>query len=296
MVKKIFIVIIVLISSTVMLMSQDDENQLSWPREIETEEGSVITLYQPQLESFENNELVGRMAISVKPKDKDLVFGAVWFLAKLITDLDNRIAVLDELSISQTHFPDVESDKVETFARLLEDEIEGWDLEMSLDRLLASLEVVEVYQKQSSNLNNDPPEIYFRTAPAFLVYIDGDPILMDTEESGIKYVANTPYFLVNDEKDGNYYLKAAKWWYTSRDAISAWSTINKVPGKVKSLQINQLMMMASKRIQCLWQCGKHPKSFYRPYRLNSYPLMVNRNILLLKGQRCFTLTIVRMIL
>ncbi len=235
MVKYIFSTLAVFLFGIFLLPAQDDETQLAWPREIETEKGSVITLYQPQLESFENNILIGRMAISVKPTEKELIFGAIWFSARLITDLENRIAVLDEMNITQTHFPDVEEDKVEQFARMMEDEVEGWDVEMSLDRLLASLEVAEVYQKQSVNLNNSPPMVYFRTSPATLVYIDGDPILMDTEESGIKYVANTPYFLVKYEKDGNYYLKGAKWWYTSSQATSGWDEAKKVPNKVKKL-------------------------------------------------------------
>jgi len=233
--KYIFGTLIMLMSSFIMLFAQDEEPGFDWPREIETKKGSVITLYQPQLETFENNNLIGRMAISVKVPDKDLIFGAIWFEAKLLTDLDTRIAVLDEINITQTHFPDVENDKVEYFARMLEDEIEGWDVEMSLDRLLASLELAEVYQEQSAKLNNQPPEIYFRTNPATLVYIDGDPILMDTEESGIKYVANTPYFLVKYEKDGNYYLKGAKWWYSSSQATSGWDEAKKVPSKIKKL-------------------------------------------------------------
>ncbi|MEN8224482.1 MAG: hypothetical protein ABFS05_03895 [Bacteroidota bacterium] len=215
--------------------AQDEEPQLNWPREIETEENAVITLYQPQLESFESNILVGRMAVSVKPENKDLIFGALWFSARLLTDLENRLAVLDDLEITQTHFPDVEKDKVDRFARMLEEEIMGWDLEMSLDRLLASLEVAEVYEGQSASLNNEPPEIFFRTSPAILVYIDGDPILMDTDESGIKYVANTPYFLVKDTKKGDFYLKGAKWWYTSKQAANAWELTTKVPGKIKKL-------------------------------------------------------------
>lgn len=44
--------------------------ELSWPLEIESDNGIVITLYQPQLESFEANMLEGRMAITIKPKAK----------------------------------------------------------------------------------------------------------------------------------------------------------------------------------------------------------------------------------
>jgi len=232
MYKYLILAIIVLLNTCFFTFGQD-EAALSWPREIETEEKAVITLYQPQLESFKENILIGRMAISFKPVDKDLIFGAVWFSAKLATDLENRIAILDEMNITQTHFPDVDEDKVVHFSRMLESEVEGWDVEMSLDRLLASLEVAEVYQEQSANLNNSPPEIYFRTSPATLIYIDGDPILKESEESGIEYVVNTPYFLVKYTKKGDFYLKGAKWWYTSKSATTGWESTKKVPGKVK---------------------------------------------------------------
>jgi hypothetical protein len=235
MLRHIIISMAILLNVGYFALAQEEDSQITWPREVETENKAIITLYQPQLESFENNKLIGRMAISVKAVDQGLVFGAIWFSATLITDLEKRIAVLDELDITQTHFPDIEEDKVVHFARMLEAEIEGWDVEMSLDRLLASLEVAEVYQEQSANLNNAPPVIYFRTSPATLVYIDGDPILKESEESGIEYVANTPYFLVKDTKKGDFYLKGAKWWYTSKDAVKGWEHTTKVPNKIKKL-------------------------------------------------------------
>ena len=142
MFKHIIISVVLLLNSCIFAFSQEPE-ELTWPREIETAEKAVITLYQPQLESFKSNILIGRMAISVKPVDKGLIFGAIWFSAKLTTDIENRIAVLDDLDITQTHFPEIEEDKVVHFARMLEAEVEGWDVEMSLDRILASLEVAE---------------------------------------------------------------------------------------------------------------------------------------------------------
>jgi hypothetical protein len=224
-----------LFAFSLVTISQEKESQLSWPREIETEKGAIITLYQPQLESFEQDILIGRMAVSVKTVDKDMVFGALWFSAILQTDLDTRVAVLEGLNITRTHFPDADPEKVDAFARMLEDEIEGWGIEMSLDKLLASMELAEVQMQQSANLNNDPPKIYFRTHPSILVFIDGDPILKDSEESDVQYVVNTPYFLVKDTKKGGYYFKAYKWWYRSSQIESGWENTTKVPAKVQKL-------------------------------------------------------------
>ena len=57
-------------------------------------------------------------------------------------------------------------------------------MEMSLDRLIASLQEVEDLEKLSSKINNDPPNIYFRTVQAVLLMIDGEPILKKDKESG----------------------------------------------------------------------------------------------------------------
>ena len=51
--KFIFLISIVIIFTGISF-SQDEE--LTWPREIETKEG-LVTLYQPQLESFKNDML-----------------------------------------------------------------------------------------------------------------------------------------------------------------------------------------------------------------------------------------------
>ena len=83
---KRYIALIVLLMS--MVSFSQELNEITWPREIENDKGTVVTLYQPQLESFENNILVGRMALSVKVKDKDLIFGALWFSATLISNLE----------------------------------------------------------------------------------------------------------------------------------------------------------------------------------------------------------------
>jgi hypothetical protein len=87
-----------------------DTDQLNWPMEIESEMGIVTTLYQPQLESFQNNDLEGRMAVAIKAPEEEMIFGALWFRARMLTDLDNRTVLLEKMEIIKTHFPDVMDD------------------------------------------------------------------------------------------------------------------------------------------------------------------------------------------
>jgi hypothetical protein len=79
-------------------LSQADE--ASWPQEIVAEGGAVVLLYQPQIEDFSGNDLVGRAAVSAKsPASGNVpVFGAIWFEAKIDTDRDARTAIIRDLT------------------------------------------------------------------------------------------------------------------------------------------------------------------------------------------------------
>jgi len=216
------------------------EKAFSWPLEFESAGESVVTLYQPQLESFQDNILEGRMAVTLKQKDKELIFGAVWFQATMSTDTENRIAYLDRIHIGKTHFPDiVDEEKSIMIAATLSTEIESWNIEMSLDRLLANLSEVEDLHQLTGNFQNDAPKIYFRTIPAVLLMIDGDPIIKTDEKEKIDYVVNTPFFIVKDPKKDDYYINGGPFWYTSKEITTGWEETKKVPSKVKKFAESQ---------------------------------------------------------
>lgn len=229
---KIITIILAFVLATTQSTKADNKGlELNWPIEIESDNGIITTLYQPQLESFKDNILEGRMALTIKPKDKDLIFGALWFRATMSTDLENRIVVLEKMHILKTHFPEiVDEEKISKFSELLSKEIESWDIQMSLDRLLAGLEEVAEVSKLSDQINNDPPHIYFRTTPAVLMMIDGDPIFRESDVSDLEYVVNTPFFIVKYKND--YFIKGGKFWYLSKDVLTGWKVTKHVPSKV----------------------------------------------------------------
>ncbi|MCK5455767.1 MAG: hypothetical protein KAI45_01495, partial [Melioribacteraceae bacterium] len=233
--RKVKLLVLTILLMQIAVFAQSDVEELSWPREFE-KDNSTVTIYQPQVESFKDNFLEGRMAISIKPKDKDMVFCAAWFKATMSTDLDARIVTLEKIEIPKIHFPDIDDQKkIDNFSKLLASEIESWDVEMSLDRLTASLGDVEDLKDQSATLNNDPPDIYYRTIPSSLVSIDGDPIVKEIEDSGLEYVVNTAFFIVREKGKSTYYIKGGKFWYQSDDITSGWKATEKVPSHILKL-------------------------------------------------------------
>ena len=235
---KILTILGFVLLSSMQYLFAGDEPGLTWPKEIK-KNGTEVVLYQPQLESLKGNILEGRMALSVTPKDESIIFGALWFKARLLTDYDERTAVLEKVDITKIHFPDFEDTaKIERFTKLLTEEIESWDIVMSLDRILAGLEDTENMNKLTGKLNNDPPDIYFRTEPAVLISIDGEPIIKDIEGEDFKYVVNTPFFII--EKKNKYYIKGGKFWYVSGNVTSGYEETTKVPSDIDKFAQNNL--------------------------------------------------------
>jgi hypothetical protein len=227
---RLFLFVLLLISH---LPAQDEE--LTWPREIETKQG-VITIYQPQIDSFVKDTLQGRMAISLNPTDGDMVFCAAWIKAGMSTDLDERLVTLETIEIPKVNFPDMDDEKkIAQLKKFLKEEIESWDVVMSLDRLLADLDEAEDVQYKSEQINNDPPQIYFRTSPTTLISIDGDPIIKKIDNSNLEYVVNTPFFIVREQNKEKYYIIGGKFWYESDEILGIWEETEDVPSDIMKL-------------------------------------------------------------
>src|SRR5262245_65994722 len=56
---------------------------VAWPRERKADDGTTITVYQPQLERWADNNLSGRAAVSVlRPGVKEPHFGVIELIAR----------------------------------------------------------------------------------------------------------------------------------------------------------------------------------------------------------------------
>ncbi|RLD25667.1 MAG: hypothetical protein DRI70_06755, partial [Bacteroidetes bacterium] len=229
--KTIYTIVLCFISSLV--FAQQD--QLEWPREIKAGDNYIVSLYQPQLETLKDNKLVGRMALSVKDDKDKIIFGALWFEARLSTDLESNTAVLESFDIPKIKFPDVDNEEhINILKSIIIKDMSAIDIEMSIDNIISSLESIAEDNEIDDKLSNNPPTIYFRQEPTVLISIDGDPILKKVDNENIEYVVNTPFFIV--KKKSTFYLKGEQNWYQSNTLVSKdWNTTKSVPKDVKKL-------------------------------------------------------------
>jgi len=114
--------------------------------------------------------------------------------------------------------------------------VPAWDLPLSLDRLLAGLEVIEQRRVVEGQLENKPPVIIYVDRPAILVILDGEPILKPIENSALMAVVNTPFPMVFNKADKSYYLMSNDTWYRAAAVTDKWEEIADPPQAVMQVQ------------------------------------------------------------
>jgi len=208
-------------------------DEANWPQQIDTQRGQIL-VYQPQPDSLVDNVLEGRAAVSLMLTGQtEPDFGAIFFKARLETDRAERIATIDDIEVTQARFPDKEADDIAALSKLLEEEIPKWNLPISLDALVATLDLAEERREAAANIKNDAPVIIFSTEPAVLIQLDGEPRLQKEDDTSLMRVINTPFTLLLDTTSKIYYLNAdTTTWYQATDIKGDWSITTQVPKDV----------------------------------------------------------------
>ena len=211
--------------------------QQDWPRSFTMDDGTVVRIYQPQPESFSNNILKSRWAISVlQPGKTDPVFGTFWSVANVETDRDGRRVVIQSAKVPNVKFPGQPDDNfINSMKTALETNLPATAGDLSLDELLASLDQDLEQQKLSKNLNTNAPRIIYADHSSLLVVIDGQPKLQANKDWGLDVVVNTPFTIVKAH-DNQFYLYGSKHWYTAQEATGPYSQAGNIPSELQQVQ------------------------------------------------------------
>ena len=213
------------------------EQQQDWPRSFTMDDGTVVKIYQPQPESFSNNILKSRWAVSVlQPGKTDPVFGTFWSVANVETDRDARRVVIQSAKVPNVKFPGQPDENfTNSMKTALEANLPATAGDLSLDEVLASLDQDLEQQKMSKNLNTTAPRIIYADHPSLLVVIDGQPKLQTNKDWGLDVVVNTPFTIVKAH-DNQFYLYGSKHWYTAQEATGPYSAAGNIPSELQQVQ------------------------------------------------------------
>jgi hypothetical protein len=208
-------------------------SNINFPKEIVASTGEIITVFQPQPETFSGNVITGRSAVSIRQsRNADPVFGAVFYEATISTDKDNRIAQVESVEIKDARFPGVQDEaQLDRLITEVEAVIPRWNMRIPLDALVATVENDNA--KGNAQYKTDPPRVFFRDRPTALVIIDGDPQIQRDEDLDADRVVNTPALIFREGNQWNMYNGGI--WYRSNSITSGWTRNNNLSAKVRAV-------------------------------------------------------------
>lgn len=210
-------------------------NAIEWPQQITADEG-LIVVYQPQPEKITGNQLRGRAAMSLELKgQKDPVFGAFWFDARIDTNRDSGKVLVRDITVTRVGWPDSEAADEARFTQVVEAAIPTVGFTISLESLSASLKNAELEQQSLAELKNEAPEIRFADELAVLLLYDGKPNFSAVEDSPYERALNTPFLVVHNKSQNRFYLSSGNFWYSAKSALGPWQTTNSPPADLVAM-------------------------------------------------------------
>jgi hypothetical protein len=208
----------------------------NWPKMTTASNGAQITIFQPQLDDFQGDQLSAHAAVAVQmPGQSQPTYGAVWLQSQVSTDRVARTVQILQVNIPKTLFPGFDAPTTAAITQAIQQELMASPPTLSLDQLLEMLQAVQTAQQQVSDLANNPPQIVFYQHAVVEVQFDGAPRLMDVPNSSLLRAVNTPFYVVLDPSSKIYYLKGAGRWFTAPDALGPYSLVGAAPQNVVDL-------------------------------------------------------------
>ena len=188
---------------------------VAWPREAKAADGTVITVYQPQVERWAEGNLSGRAAVSIKrPNVKEPHYGVIELAARAEIDKSSDVATLSSLRITKSSFPGASAEEAEKYLATLRASVTRQSWPVSAQALQANLAIAQARSQKGLPVKNDPPQILFRTAPSMLVVVDGEPALREVKDApGLQRIINTTALIFFEKSSSTYSLRAlGRWW------------------------------------------------------------------------------------
>jgi hypothetical protein len=235
-----------------------------WPRE-KTNAGGTLIYYQPQLDEWKDfRRLQARMAVSIKPSTGQPTVGVIYLRASTDANPDTRNVVISNVEITSTRFPSLDAGGAAAMDQLVRTFLPPTTvMNVSLDRLMAELEIGKPESAPSVALNNNPPKIFVNYGSAMLLLVEGDPVLAPIEKTKLEFLVNTNWDVFLDKSYSQYYLLNDKQWLTAASLEGPWTATTQLPKDLSKLPGQPNWENVKKAIPPASSAGSAvPKVFY----------------------------------
>ncbi|WEK36848.1 MAG: hypothetical protein P0Y53_04975 [Candidatus Pseudobacter hemicellulosilyticus] len=217
-----------------LLMTQEVSAQVAWPQTMTAQGNKVIKMYQWQPESYGENILKARAAISVlEPGKTDPVFGMAWLRAT--TRSSGSQVQVQSARITAIKLPgESNEDQLDDLKLQLEEQIARWNIQFPAKDLENSLSLNSKEEELSRQISNKAPKVIYANTASILVLIDGAPKLQKNTDWDAEVVINTPFTIIKNA-DGQFYLYGGKHWYSAPAATGPYALHNNVSQKLAGI-------------------------------------------------------------
>jgi len=212
-----------------------------WPRFYKLASGDSATIYQPQIESWENQKhLVAWAAISYQAQSaKEPALGTVKIESDTDASLDQRLVNFGPFRMTEFNFPTLSRDQARELVRGLQNAVPMGERVISLDRVLAGIDKSQIKPeaRDAAGIKADPPKIFYHAKPAVLMLFDGQPIWSPIKDVDLKYAVNTNWDVFEDSSK-TFYLRDDKSWLKATDFKGQWVPAGSLPASFSKLPAN----------------------------------------------------------
>jgi len=198
-----------------------------WPRSYSSGD-TPVTIYQPQLESWDGFTLKANTAVEIDPVGGEPVFGIAQLTARTTVDYAARTVQLDDVKAISAQFPSAPKKESEYLA-LVREAAAAQMGTIALDRLEADLAILHRQEQAAAvPVRNAPPAIVFSLQPAVLVYMYGEPRYEPVKDTKLWRVINTRVLLFKDQI-GVHYLHLYNGYVQAPTVNGPWTVAAQAP-------------------------------------------------------------------
>jgi hypothetical protein len=201
----------------------DANPQFPWPAQFSVE-GQSFTVYPPELERWNGDQLQARAAIAVQGDDDvKPTYGVAELTARVHVDAATQLATLGEIRVARINFPTA-AQNAPRYLEILGPRLAALHWQLPADQLRADLAVDRAaHVSHTLPVRNEAPAIVFSDRPTILVPIDGVPVMREMVGLGLKRVLNTRALILQDRESDRYFIYAAGRWMESRTLEGPWN-------------------------------------------------------------------------